>query len=122
MKRPRGMSFLLDIRRQGFKPSSPVFIRLDDDHRTCLPTIYSDIPLSFEINVAADEEIEDQDFRPLIGLSVAVLAPTLNDRLRHLLKAIQRIKPEFIAGGVPSENLIFAWHPSRGWEFANVER
>jgi hypothetical protein len=113
------MNFLLDIRRQGFKPADPVLVFVDADRPK--PMIYSDMPLDFEICIRPHDNVFGMDFRGLVGLSVAVVAKEMNDRLRAVLSAIKRANPAFIGGGVPSENLMFAWYPSRGWEFDHVD-
>ncbi len=115
---PKGADLLSEIRHQGFRPSRPVFVFLDADRPR--PKIYCDMPLDIEICVRPGEPIAELDFRSLVGLSIAVSAPANNGRLRELLLAIRRIQPEFIGGGIPSENMIFAWHPLHGWEYAHV--
>ena len=118
MKTPRGMDFLLHVRRQGVAPDYPVWVYLDENRPR--PEIYADLPLTFEISVRPGEEISRLDWRGLTGLSVAVSAPSLTDRLRALLKAIAAVRPAFIGGGAADANLIFAWHPERAWEFCRV--
>jgi hypothetical protein len=111
------MDFLLAVRRQGFRPSHPVWVFLDQNRPR--PAIWADLPLAFEISIRPADEIARLDFRGLIGLSVAVWAEALTDRLRALLVAIVRCRPDFLSG-VADENLLFAWHPERGWEFDRI--
>lgn len=115
---PKGADLLADIRRQGFRPSRPVFVYLNADRPR--PKIFCDMPIDIEICIRPGEAIDSLDFLSLTGLSIAVSAPANDNRLRALLKALQRIQPELIGGGVPSQNLIFAWHPLRGWEHHHV--
>lgn len=113
---PKGADLLADIRRQGFRPSSPVVICLDADYpRT---RIYCDMPLWINICIRPSDSIDSLDLWPLADLDIHVHGGNAsNERLRALLKAIVGIRPRFIMGGVPAEGLIFAWHPQRGWEF-----
>ena len=113
---PKGADLLADIRRQGYRPSDSVVIYLDADYPR--PRIYSDMPLSIEICIKPSDLIETLDFWPLADLDIHVHGGSAsNERLHALLKAIVKIRPRFIMGGVPVEGLIFAWHPQRGWEF-----
>ena len=119
LRLPKGADLLTDIRRQGFRPCGSVFVLLDASRPR--PKIYNDMPVTIEICIQPGESIDDLDFRCLVGLSVAVSVSSRDDRMRALLKAIQRVEPEFIGGAAFSENMIFAWHPARGWEFEYVE-
>lgn len=115
---PKGADLLSEIRRQGFKPQSPVYIFLDADRPR--PKIYRDLPLDIEICIRPNELIEAFDYGLLSGLTVAVVAHELNDRLRLLLICIKQAQPLSIGGVVLSENLIYSWAPSMGWDYAHV--
>lgn len=116
---PKGADLLATIRKQGYRPSGPVFVFLDADRPR--PKIYSDMPLTVEICIRPADEIGGLEFWPLADLDLTIHGgAALNDRLRTVLKAITRARPNFLIGGVPSERLLFAWHPQRGWEFAHV--
>jgi hypothetical protein len=112
------MDFLLAVRRQGFRPEHPVWVFVDE-HRP-RPPIWGDLPLEFELCVLSCDDAGGLDFRGLIGLSVAVTAKRTDNRLRALLRAIQRVRPSDIGGGVPSEGLIFSWNPRLRWQFDEV--
>ena len=115
---PKGADLLVDIRRQGFRPSLPVFVYLDADRPR--PTIFCDMPIEIEICIRPSDVIADLDFRSVTDLVVAVVADSMSDRLRSLLKAIRRVNPSSIGGGIPAQNVIFAWTPLHGWETARV--
>ena len=115
---PKGADLLAEIRRQGYRPTGTVFVFVDADRPR--PKIYSDLPVEVEICIRPTDAIDELDLHCLAGLNVAVSAPSLSDRLRSLLKVIQRARPAFISGGVSSENMVFAWSRQRGWEFFHV--
>lgn len=116
---PKGADMLASIRRQGYRPTGPVFIFLDADRPR--PKIYADMPLTVEICIRPADIIEDLDFWPVADLDLSIHGGTaLNDRLRAVLKAITKARPRFLMGCVPAEQMLFAWHPQRGWEYAHV--
>jgi len=117
---PIGADMLADIRRQGFRPSGSVFVFVDSDrHR---PKLYSDLPVAVEIIIRPDDCIDDLDFWPVRGLFVQLHGlAEMNDRVRIVLKALIKCGASHIMGCVPTENMIFAWHPVRGWEFDHHE-
>lgn len=116
---PKGADLLATIRKQGYRPSGPVFVFLDADRPR--PQIFSDMPLSVEISIRPTDGIENLDFWPLADLDLTIHGgAVLNERLRAVLKAIIKVRPGFLMGGVPTERLLFSWHPQRGWEFDNV--
>lgn len=116
---PKGADLLASIRKQGFRPSGPVFVFINSDRPR--PKIYADMPLTVEICIRPGDSIEGLEFWPLADLELAIHGgAALNDRLRAALKAITQVRPRFVMGGVPAERLLFAWHPVRGWEYANV--
>jgi hypothetical protein len=116
---PKGADLLATIRKQGFRPSGPVFIFLDADRPR--PKIYCDVPLTVEICIRPEDDISSLEFWPLADLDLSIHGgAALNDRLRDALKAIAKARPRFLMGGVPADRLLFAWHPVRGWEYANV--
>lgn len=117
---PKGADLLASIRRQGFRPSGPVFVFLDADRPR--PKIYSDIPLRVEISARAADPIEALTFWPICDLDVHVHGgQALNDRLRATLRAIAKARPRTIMGCVPAERLLFLWRPQCGWEFDRVQ-
>jgi hypothetical protein len=115
---PRGADLLADIRRQGYRPEWPVHLFLDADRPR--PTIYSDMPLEIEVCIKPADRIADLDLWPLAGLSVAVHAGAITDRLRELLRAIVAARPAFIGGACPAEHCLFAWSERTGWQFDRV--
>lgn len=116
---PKGADLLAEIRRQGYRPTAPVWLFVDADRPR--PEIWSDMPLDLEICIKPTDQLQDLDFWPLVDLDIAVHGGSqTNDRLRAILKRLTHFKPRFLMGGVPAERLLFAWHPARGWEFANV--
>jgi hypothetical protein len=117
---PKGMDFLLAIRKGGMKPSRCVRVYLDENRPR--PAIFSDLPLAFEVCVKPGDDIARLDFRGLVGLSVFVVAQSLTNRLRALLKSIVHAKPEFLCGSVADQPVMFGWHPKRGWEFDRIGR
>ena len=116
---PKGADLLASIRRQGYRPSGPVFVFMDTDrHR---PKIYADMPLTVEVCIRPSDSIDALEFWPLADLDLTIHGGTeLNDRLRDLLKAITKARPRFLMGGVPAERLLFVWRQQGGWEFDRV--
>jgi hypothetical protein len=115
----KGMDLLLSVRLQGFKPELPGTVWLDQN-RPRWP-IYGDVPMICDVCVLPSEDIAALDLRPLTGLVVEVIAQASSERLKALLKAIRRVSPKGILGGVPAENLLFAWSENHGWEAQHVE-
>ncbi len=116
---PKGADLLATIRQQGYRPSGPVFVFLDADRPR--PKIYSDLPLTVEVCIRPADNIAELDFWPVADLELTIHGgAALNDRLRSVLKAITKARPRFLMGGVPADDLLFAWHPQRGWEFDHV--
>ncbi len=116
---PKGADLLASIRRQGYRPSGPVFVFIDADRPR--PKIYSDMPLTVEICIRPADDTGGLDFWPIADLDLTIHGgAALNDRLRDVLKVITKARPRFLMGCVPAEHLLFAWHPQRGWEYANV--
>ena len=116
---PKGADLLASIRKQGYRPSGPVFVFLDADRPR--PKIYSDMTLTVEISIRPDHDIGSLEFWPLADLDLTIHGgAALNERLRAVLKAITKVRPRFLMGAVPAERLLFAWHPQRGWEYAHV--
>lgn len=116
---PKGADLLARIRKQGYRPSGPVFVFIDADRPR--PKIYSDMPLTVEICIRSADDIIGLEFWPLADLDLTIHGGVaLNDRLRAVLKAITNARPRFLMGSVPAECLLFAWHPQRGWEYAHV--
>lgn len=117
---PKGADLLASIRRQGYRPSGPVFVFVDADRPR--PKIYIDMPLTIEICIRPSDSVDGLEFWPLADLDLSIHGGTaLNDRLRAVLKAITKARPRFLIGGVPAERLLFAWQSHRGWEFDHVE-
>jgi hypothetical protein len=116
---PKGADLLASIRKQGYRPSGPVFVFIDTDRPR--PKIYSDVPLTLEICIRPADDIAGLEFWPLADLDLTIHGGgKLDDRLRDALKAITKVRPRFLMGGIPAEHLLFAWHPQRGWEYSNV--
>lgn len=116
---PKGADLLATIRKQGYRPSGLVFVFLDADQPR--PKIYVDMPLAVEICIRPTDNISSLDFWPLTDLDLTIHGGTVkNDRLRAVLKAITKVRPRSLVGGVPAERLLFAWNPQRGWEFFHV--
>lgn len=115
---PKGADLLADVRRQGFRPTVPVFVFVDADRRR--PKIYSDLPLDIEICIKPTDRLEEIDLWPLRDLDVLVHGIALDDRLRAVLKLIVKQVPRVILGAVPVENLAFCWRPGCAWEFDHV--
>lgn len=116
MRLPIGADMLADIRRQGYRPSNAVFVFVDSHRQR--QVIYCDMPLEVEIIVRPSDAIDDLDFWPVCDLFVNLHGLVeMSDRVRAVLKALIKCSPRLIMGCVPTENLIFAWHPVRGWEF-----
>jgi len=116
---PKGADLLAAIRKQGYRPSATVMVFLDADrpHKK----IYADLPLTVEVCIRPTDDIGGLEFWPLADLDIAIHGgAAMNDRLREVLRAITKVCPRFLTGGVPAERLIFAWHPQRGWEYAHV--
>lgn len=116
---PKGADLLATIRRQGYRPSGPVFVFVDADRPR--PKIYSDMPLTVEICIRPADNIEELDFWPVADLDLTVHADEMSDRLRAVLKSIIKARPRFLMGGIPADGLLFAWHPQRKWEFDHVQ-
>ena len=114
MRLPKGMDLILHLRKQGAKPEWPVTVYLDQD-RPRWP-IYSDMPILCDVCILPRDDLGALDFRPLRGLVVEVVSMSISDRLKKLLKALRRVEPKGILGGVPSEKLLFSWTPDFGWE------
>lgn len=83
---PKGLDMIADIRHQGFKPKSLVFVWLDRNIQR--PKLYRDVPLPLDVSVLPTDRISDLDFSPLVGLDVQILATEKNERLRELIRAI----------------------------------
>lgn len=116
---PKGADMLADIRRQGFRPTSPVVVFIDADRPR--PRIWSDMPIELEICIRPTDQPQGLDFWPLVDLDVHIHGGVqTHDRLRSILKRIVQFKPRFLMGAIPAERLLFAWHPVRGWEFEHV--
>lgn len=116
---PKGADLLATIRKQGYRPSGPVLVFVDADRPR--PKIYTDVPLTVEVCIRPADNIDGLDFWPIADLDLTIHGGTaLNDRLRAVLRAITKVRPRFLMGGVPAEHLLFAWHPQRGWEFDHV--
>jgi hypothetical protein len=115
---PKGADLLADVRRQGFRPSVPVFVFVDANRRRS--KIYSDAALDVEICIKPTDRLEEIDLWPLRDLDVLVHGIALDDRLRAVLKLIVKQAPQVILGAVPAENLVFCWRPGRAWEFDHV--
>lgn len=116
---PKGADMLAAIRRKGYRPAGSVFIGLDTDLPR--PRADDDLRLSVNISIKSSDAIEDLDFWPLADLDIDFHGgDSMNDRVRAALKAIINAKPRFLMGSVPAEGLLFAWEPSRGWEFDHV--
>ena len=116
---PKGADLLASIRKQGYRPSGPVFVFVDADRPR--PKIYADMPLTVEVCIRPTDTVDTLAFWPLADLDLTIHGGgALNDRLRSILKAITQARPRFLMGGVPADGLLFAWHPVRGWEFDHV--
>jgi hypothetical protein len=100
-------------------PNGLVFVFLDADRPR--PEICADLPLDVEICIRPTDDIGDLTFWPVADLDLAIHGGAVaNDCLRAALRAIVRVRPRFLAGGVPAEGLLFSWRPGCGWEFAHV--
>lgn len=86
------------------------------------PVIYCDMPLEVEIIIRPNDSIDALDFWPVRDLFINLHGlAEMNDRVRVVLKALIKCGARHIMGCVPTENLIFAWDPVRGWEFDYVQ-
>jgi len=119
MRFPKGCDFIADVRRQGFRPSGPVFLFLDEDRPR--PAIYADMPVTCEVCIKPGDRIEDLDLRPLIDLDLTIHGGSVvSDRLRELLRAVVQARPRFVMGAVPEARFLFAWSPDTGWQYDQV--
>lgn len=112
---PRNLDILESIRRQGMRPTSPVIVRLDTQVDRL--RLHCDLPINIEVGISPDLAIDAIELWPLCGLSVAIWAPAVSDRLRELAKAVQKVAPEFITIATPC-GIVSTWHTGRGWEKA----
>jgi hypothetical protein len=116
---PKGADLLADIRRQGYRPSDPVWVFIDADRPR--PTIYCDMPLEIEVCIRPDASIASLELWPLAGLDVVVHGGNaVTDRLRELLRAIVAIHPSFLMGACPAAGFLFSWSPALNWQFDDL--
>lgn len=112
---PRNLDLLASIRRQGMRPVSPVIVRLDAQVDRL--RLHSDLPINIEAGISPDLAIDSIELWPLCGLSVAIFAPAVSERLRDLAKAVQKVSPEFVVIATPG-GIVSTWNAGRGWEKA----
>lgn len=111
---PVNLDMLASIRRQGMRPAAPVIIRLDDKVKRA--PVFCDIPIDIDVGVPRDVPIDALELWPVCGLSVAIFAPGLSDRLRELVRAVVNTRPSFLTVITLETGFVCAWHPDRGWE------